>query len=509
MKILSVEQIREADKFTIEHEPISSLGLMERASVSIFEALLKDVHPDSNFHLFCGSGNNGGDGLVIANYLNRCSFSVTVWLISDVLLPSEENRKNLLELEKCKNVEIHKVSDVSQISISDDSDCLVIVDALFGSGLNRKLTGIWAEVVDLMNQIQAIKLAIDIPSGLFADRQNDSEDVIFMADKTYSIEFPKYSFFFEENAKYIGQWVVILIGLHPQYISEVEVKNQFTTFEQAKQILKTRSIFSHKGSYGHALLVAGSYGMMGAAVLASKSCMRSGVGLLTAHVPKCGYSIMQTLVPEVLVDVDEYEDCFSGINQHHLAKFDAIGIGCGLSKNTESASGLKLLLQQCQQPLVIDADALNILSENKTWLSFLPPNSVLTPHPKEFERLTEKAQNSQQRLELLRDFAIKYHVVVLLKGAYTAIASPNGDLYFNSTGNSGMATAGSGDVLTGIILGLLAQGYSSLQAAIFGVYIHGFSGDIAVQNSQSEESMIASDLIDHLGMAFQKIYAIK
>jgi ADP-dependent NAD(P)H-hydrate dehydratase / NAD(P)H-hydrate epimerase len=505
MKILSVPQIREADKFTIENEPISSLQLMERAATAIFESMIKEVHPDSEFHLLCGPGNNGGDGLVLARLLHQRSFPVTVWLIYDSIQPSEDNQSNLLALQKCKNVAIHSVNDASDIQINPASGHVILVDALFGSGLNRKLTGLWSTVLDLVNQVKAEKIAIDIPSGLFADQLNEPDDAIFIADKTYTLEFPKFSFFMRENAPYVGRWKLIPIGLHPRFVSGVVTKNYFSTFAMVSELIKFRPLFSHKGSYGHALLVAGSYGMMGAAILASKSCMRSGVGLLTTHIPKCGYSILQTTVPEALLDLDECETHFSTVDHHQLDKYNAIGIGSGLSKHAESASGLKLLIQQYNRPLVIDADALNILSENPTWLSFLAPGSILTPHPKEFERLTEKAQNSQEQLELLRNFAVKYQVVILLKGPYTAIASPKGELYFNSTGNPGMATAGSGDVLTGIILGLLAQGYASLTATILGVYLHGLSGDIAVKNSQSEESLIASDLIDHLGSAFRLV----
>ncbi len=505
MKILSVSQIREADKFTIENEPISSLQLMERAATAIFDSLIKEVHPDSEFHLFCGPGNNGGDGLVLARLLYNRSFPVTVWLIYDSIHPSDDNQSNLLALQKCKNVAIHSVSDVSDIKINSTSDHVTVVDALFGSGLNRKLTGVWAEVVEVMNWIKAEKVAIDIPSGLFADSLNEPDDSIFIANKTFSIELPKLSFLYRENARYLGCWVLVPIGLHPRFLSDVAVKNYFVMDSQVGEILKHRARFSHKGSYGHALLIAGSYGMIGAAVLASKSCMRSGIGLLTTHIPRCGYSILQEAIPEALLDVDENETHFSKINNHHLEKYNAIGIGPGLSKHAECADGLKSLLQQYNRPLVIDADALNILSENPMWLSFLSPGSILTPHPKEFERLTKKVQNSREQMELLRNFAVKHQVVILLKGSYTAIASPTGELYFNSTGNPGMATAGSGDVLTGVILGLLAQGYSSLQATILGVYLHGLSGDIAVANSQSEESLIASDLIDNLGKAYQKL----
>jgi NAD(P)H-hydrate epimerase len=509
MKILSVPQIKEADQYTIENEPISSLQLMERAAFAIFEQLCKGINPDSEIHIFCGAGNNGGDGLVIARLLHGSSYNVTTWVAYGSIQPTNDNQTNLIALQNCKNVKINVVNKVSDISITESKNNIVIIDALFGSGLNRNLTGFWEELIYKINHIIGLKVAIDIPSGLFADVINNSKDAIFISDITYTIEAIKLTFLFQESASFVGEWHVVPIGLHPDYISNVAVKNYFTTPFQINSIFKSREVFTHKGSFGHALLIAGSYGMIGAAVLASKSCMRSGVGMITTHIPTCGYSILQTTVPEALIDIDESETHFSKIDVHSLEKYSAIGIGCGLSKHPDSVHGLKLLIQESKRPMVIDADALNILSENPTWLSFLPANSILTPHPKEFERLTSRVENSQERLELLRSFAIKHNVVILLKGAYTAIASPKGDLFFNSTGNSGMATAGSGDVLTGIILGLLAQGYTSLQTAILGVYLHGLSGDLAIEKTESTESLIASDLIDGLGLAFQEIKKIK
>lgn len=505
MKILPVPKIRDADQFTIDHEPISSLDLMERAAHSIFNHLVADFSAESVFLVLCGPGNNGGDGLVLARLLSERAAKVTVWLVYGSLQPSEENKANRIALEHCGNVHIRLLETVSQL----EDECIlpetIVIDALFGSGLNRKLSGVWSDLVNFVNRIQSIKVAIDIPSGLFADVMNHTEDQIFVAGKTYTLESPKYSFFFEENGRWIGNWEVVSIPLHPQFNEEVDAENFFTTQDQIRPLLKPRSLFAHKGDFGHALLIAGSYGMMGAAVLASKSCLRSGVGMLTTHVPQCGYHVMQTAVPEALVEVDFKETHFSTLCKADLNRYAAIAIGCGLSRHPDCVSGLKELIQQAGIPLVIDADALNILSENQTWLAYLPKNSILTPHVKEFERLVGKSENSLDRLQKLRAFSIKYQLVVLLKGAYTAISLPNGAIYFNSTGNPGMATAGSGDVLTGLILGLKAQGYASSEAAILGAYIHGLSADLAVEHSQSQESLIASDLFEYYGIAFAKL----
>lgn len=505
MKILSVPQIRQADKFTILNEPISSFQLMERAAFAIFENGMADFDTNAHFHLFCGPGNNGGDALVVARLLHNCSVNVTVWLVDDSIVPSLDRQLSLQTLKKNTTCKIHSVNSISDIEIDESSDKLVVIDALFGSGLNRNLSGIWVDVIKKMNDLNGFKVSIDIPSGLYADSVNTSNDIIFKADLTYSLQFPKLSFMFSESAPFVGQWKVVSIGLHPDFISQLSADNQYVTPDLIKQLIKHRNVFSHKGSFGHALLIAGSYGMIGAAVMASKSCMRSGVGLLTTHIPKCGYSILQTTVPEALVDVDYDEFVFSEIDVNTMARYDAIAIGCGISNNPKSALALKSVIDNSVKPLILDADALNIISENKSWLSLLPENSILTPHPKEFERLTEKVSNSKDRLELLRCFAVKYKLVVVLKGANSAIANPDGTVFFNSTGNSGLATAGSGDVLTGIILGFLAQGYSPFNAAVLGVFIHGFSADLIVEKSQSQESLVASDVINGLGCAFNAI----
>jgi ADP-dependent NAD(P)H-hydrate dehydratase / NAD(P)H-hydrate epimerase len=501
MKIFTIDQIREADRYTIENEPITSLMLMERAATNVYQRISELIDSDSVIHILCGPGNNGGDGLVIARLLAKDGFRPTVWLAFNGIQPSEDNRANLALVRDCQEIRMIELNDVSNFKIQEQNG-VVIIDALFGSGLNRPLTGFWTDFISEINLIKALKIAIDIPSGLFADRLNDPEDSIFRSDYTLSIEFPKLSFFYIENAATIGNMEIIPIGLHPDFTLRTETKNNYTTFKNAQQILKSRSRISHKGNYGHALMITGSYGMMGASVLSAKSCLRSGVGLLTVHIPKCGYTILQSAIPEAMASVDAGETCFTGFNSKQLTRYQAIGIGCGLSTEDEAAKGLKELIFNAKIPMVVDADALNILAENPTWLPFVPPYSIFTPHIKEFERLTERAENSEHRLQIAREFAIKNRIVLILKGANSAIISPTGEVYFNSTGNPGMATGGCGDVLTGIITGLLAQGYSPTVSAVLGVYVHGLAADLAIDDSQSVESLIASDIIEYLGSAF-------
>jgi len=310
------------------------------------------------------------------------------------------------------------------------------------------------------------------------------------------------AFLLPENNGFVGQWEILDIGLHPKFINNVETDNYFMQKEDIAFSIKPRTKFSHKGTYGHALLIAGSYGKMGAAVLAAKACLRSGVGLLDVHIPKTGYQIMQTATPETMLSLDRYDNYFSEVP--NLGKYNVVGIGPGLGMEQQSQMALKLLIQNNQSPMVFDADALNILSENKTWLAFIPRNSVLTPHPKEFERLAGKWGNDFERLELQKQFAIKYRVIVVLKGAHTSVCLPNGKCYFNSTGNPGMATAGNGDVLTGLITGLIAQSYPPATAAIMGVFIHGLAGDIAMKKT-GMQSLLAGDIIDSFGKAFLKL----
>lgn len=267
------------------------------------------------------------------------------------------------------------------------------------------------------------------------------------------------------------------------------------------KILKPRDPFTHKGNYGHACLVAGSYGMMGAAVLCAKGCLRSGVGKLTCFIPKVGYGVMQTSIPEAMVKVcgKKYIKEIDDLNN-----FDVLGIGPGIGIYKSHALLLQKIFLEYKKPIVIDADALNILSANKKLLQRIPAESIITPHPKEFERLFGKSDSDIERTAQALQMSHQYKIFIVLKGHHTLIAAPDGKTWFNSTGNAGMATGGSGDVLTGILTGLLAQGYSSLEACLLGVYLHGLAGDIAAEEL-SQNALIAGDIIDNLGNAFKQV----
>lgn len=500
MKILPIDKIREADAYTIKNEPIESIDLMERAALACYEWLRPFLKKNTKVKIVCGPGNNGGDGLAIARMLAEDEINVAVWILNFTDKRSADFKVNQERLYRIGSVDIIEISDVAKLPEIEDE--VVIVDAIFGSGLSKPIKGFVAELIEKINASSAVCVAIDIPSGLNAD-DNTKDAIIIKANYTLSFEFPKYAFFFAENHEYVGDWHVLPIGLHGGFVEEIDVKNYLTTALTAVDLIKERSKFSHKGNYGHALLIAGSNAKMGAAVLASKACLRSGVGLLTTHISFKGNHILQTAVPEAMLSLDRFENYISEVPE--LATYNAIGVGPGIGMEEQSHNAIKVLIQNAKVPLVFDADALNILAENKTWFGFLQPNAIITPHPKEFDRIAGSSDNDFDRLQLALDFAVKYQVIVVLKGAHTAVCSPQGNCYFNSTGNPGMATGGSGDVLTGVILGLLAQSYSALDACILAVFIHGLAGDLALKK-RGHEALIAGDIIDYLGKAFKKLY---
>ena len=503
MKLFQTSTIAQIDQYTIEHEPISDVDLMERASSTICDYLRNDTNFSGEVILFCGPGNNGGDGLALGRMLANqgIRFSVKVYKL-DLNCPLKGSSAiNLKRLKENTNVEIHFLNEAEPLPYIFSED--LVIDALFGSGLNRPLEGFPATIVKYINQSGANVLSIDIPSGLMGeDNSGNIAEHIIRATQTITFQFPKICFLLPENEKYVGNWIVKNIGLHPDAILSIPTNFYLFDDTEAHRMIRNRNKFSHKGTFGHALLIAGAYGKMGAAVLASKACLRSGVGLLTTHIPHTGYSIIQNTIPEAMTSIDDSDLMFTNIE--HLDIYQAIGIGPGIGTKVNTCKGVKKLIEHIshKQPIVVDADALNILGSNKEWLNILPENSILTPHPKEFERLSNPATNGYQRMKQAINFAQKYRVILVVKGAHSMVVNPQGEVWFNSTGNPGMATAGSGDVLTGIILGLIAQGYSPFDGARLGVYLHGLAGDLAAAQ-RGYEALIASDLIENLGEAFK------
>jgi NAD(P)H-hydrate epimerase len=500
MKLLSATQIRDWDQYTIQHEPIASIDLMERAATNCVEWLEQHKYTGKHFIVFCGKGNNGGDGLAIARLLAEQNNFVTVYILESGHKGSEDFQTNLTRLQQSSHKDIQFIQNEITFPILPSQ--AMIIDALYGSGLSRPLEGISSKLVEHINHSGCEIIAIDVPSGLFVDVSSKHNSVI-KANHTLSIHTIKPAFLVEENAPFIGLVHIIDIGLKPEFLSTISINKELVDDALIRSMYKPKDPFAHKGNFGHALLVAGSYGKIGAAVLAAKACLRSGVGLITCHIPQCGYTVLQTALPEAMTLTDFNSSFITNI-ESDLSKHNVIGIGPGIGTAKETRAALKQLLQQFKKPVVIDADGLNCIALDKELLNSLPPHSILTPHPKEFERLFGETMNDFERIEKALVNAKLFNCLIVLKGHHTFIATPSGYGYFNNTGNPGMAKGGSGDVLTGIITGLLAQGYNSIDAAILGVYLHGSAGDIAAAKF-SEEAMIAGDITECLGEAFLQI----
>lgn len=499
MKILHSAQIRELDAYTIAHEPISSIDLMERAAKKCYEWIRRNMKKNRHVKIFCGMGNNGGDGLVIGRLLAGAGYRVHIFKIMHAARASEDFLINEKRLSGVKNLQFDEIHDDDQLPVPEKDD--LVIDAMLGSGLTRPLEGLLATVVQHINASGAVVVAIDFPTGLFCeDNRDNPEKNIVRADYTLSFQFPKLAFMFASNEKYLGSWYLIDIGLHPEGIRQAETKYHFLQASDVRALYRHRKKFSHKGHFGHAYLMAGSYGKIGAAILTARAVVRSGAGLLTVQLPQCGYTALQTAVPEAMCIPDEHPHFISEVAD--VEGFNVVGVGPGLGTHEQTARGLKLLIQSTTVPMVLDADALNILAENLTWCGFLPKGSVFTPHPGEFDRLAGKTTDDHDRLEKALELAHRFQVHIVLKGAHTVIVSPDGRCFFNSTGNPGMATGGSGDVLTGMILGWMAQNYSPLHSCILGVYLHGRAGDLAA-NRKGFEGLTAGDIIEQIPKAIK------
>jgi hydroxyethylthiazole kinase-like uncharacterized protein yjeF len=488
MKILSAAQIRQLDAYTITHESLPSIDLMERAALAFVTWLCSRYDASTPIHIFCGKGNNGGDGLAIARLLLHKHYPVSVSVINHTDYPSNDFSINESKLRKL--ISIAYVNTIDELP--DLTPKTLVIDAILGSGLTRPTSGLVKSVVEKINSSGNNAIAVDIATGLFTDQLNLPEDTIIQPQATVSFQLPKLSFLLPENDPYVGNWTTVPIGLSSEFIENASTTFFYTDENSGETQKKKRHKFSHKGTFGHALLLAGGYGKIGAALLSARSCLHSGAGLLTIHAPACGYVILQSSVPEAMVSVDRNEKVISQLPA--LSPYKAIGFGPGIGQSFRTKRVLEQLLATTQVPLVLDADALNLLATNTKLLTILPKFTILTPHPKEFERLVGGCISSMERLEKGVEFAKKHQIIICLKGAHTAVILPDGTVHFNSTGNAGMATGGSGDVLTGLVLGLLAQGYPPANAAILGVYLHGKAGDLAVHNSLSD-TILASDII--------------
>ena len=502
MKIFTAAQIHELDKYTIENEPIESIDLMERAAKALTRAIMDEYNSLMPVIVFAGPGNNGGDALAVARMLAENNYAVTAYLFNVSGKLSNDcavNKVRLMDNRRVKNfIEVRQEFEPPVLE-----EGMLIIDGIFGSGLNKPLAGGFASLVKYINSSAATVVSIDVPSGLMTeDNTYNVRANIIHADLTLTLQHVKLAFLFKENQPYVGRLKVLDIRLSKEGIQKLDANYTMLEENDVRQLIQPRSAFAHKGDMGHALLIAGSYGMGGAAVLAAKACLRAGCGKLTVHSPKKNNMVLQMSVPEAIIQLDREETTFS--EPIDTEEYHVVGIGPGIGTSEQTAIAMISQIRRSQCPIVADADALNMLGTHRSWMQQLPKGMILTPHPKELDRMEGNCADSYERLVKASNLAERIQGYVILKGHYSALCMPDGHVIFNSTGNAGMATAGSGDVLTGIITGLLARGYKQAEACLLGMYLHGLAGDIAAKEL-GEESLIASDLIQYLPMAFKRL----
>lgn len=492
MNILQAEQIKEWDAITISKQGITSAELMERAATACCAYLL-DTNPNGYYLIFCGPGNNGGDGLALARLLHQAKQKVEligVW--EEGASFTDDHAWNQAQLPSSIPFTSFPVFQKTDRSFAN----VQIIDAILGMGQNRPVAGIFKQAVEWINRSGAEVISIDIPTGLYETCHN-TEDEVVEAKLTLSFGAPKLPFFFPENERYIGKWEILTIGLDGSYQATTNSQFHYVTQEEIDQAALVRRKFSHKGSFGTAYLFAGQLGMTGAAILASKACLRAGVGKLIVRTPKDCLSILQSSVPEVICDPDPNEDVLTTFPTD-LTQYQSVGIGPGIGKSPLTKALIWKLLRNGVPNLVLDADALNIIAE-EGWQNQIPPGTVITPHIKELERLWGPSENHFQRLMMCRVKAIEQRIVVVVKGAHTAIVCPDGHIYFNTTGNAGLAKAGTGDILTGMVTGILAQGYALSEGVKRAVFLHGLAAD-RLSQERDLESFLATDLVNCIGL---------
>lgn len=499
MKIFTASQLRELDAYTIDNEPIASIDLMERAGTACTMWLSEYIQPEQRTAIVCGMGNNGGDGLVIARQLYEMQYSVDVFIVRNANKPSSDFTTNLDRLQPYA-LPVTLISQPDEVP--DFSDYKFILDAIFGTGLSRPVEGISGMVIQSINLSKAETVSIDLPSGTFCTFNHTNNGPRVKSKQILSIETPKLAFMLPENRDYMVNWKLVHIRLNEGKKQSLETPYHFTERQDIANLVPKRHPFDHKRLFGHVMLVGGSSGKTGAMVMAAKACVRSGAGLTSVHIPKSTVNIMQTAAPEVMVSVND------GLNHLTSAPIQGnfvFGIGPGMGTHTDSLDFLSQLFSDHKDPLVLDADAINLVASSPSLLRTIPARSILTPHLKEFERLVGSWENDEEMMQKAFSFSTNHNVVLVLKGRFTMVYSPETEVHFNSTGNPGMAKGGSGDVLTGIITALLAQGLDSLDAARLGVYVHGLSGDLAARD-KGFISLSPLDTIEYIPQAFKQLY---
>ncbi len=498
MKIFTVDEIREADKQTIEKEPISSLELMERASKRVADWILKKYSKKYKVVVLAGTGNNGGDGLAVARLLHGFGYSASLYLPMGTAGSDDFNAN----YERLNGHNIPQLTENVQLeNFARNTKHVIWIDALFGSGLSRPIEGTIAETIEYINALQGEKIAIDIPSGLFADKSSGS-NTNFKAHYTLSFQFPKLAFMFPENEQTVGTWQILDIGLNSNYIQKTPTTYHYTESVKIPPAAK----FAHKGKRGRCTIIAGKYGGMGAAILASKAALHSGAGLISVQSCKKTVAVIQQAIPEALVYNDEHEQYLGDYMTYKNQDVLVVGPALGFADETKKL--FEKIIINFKGKLVLDADAISYLAAKPDLLQKLPAGTILTPHIGEFDRLFGDHDNQFDRLKTQRTVAVKYQLLIVLKGKYTSVADVKGNIYFNATGNSGMAKGGSGDVLAGLLGGMLAQNTDALETTIKAVFLHGLAGDLASVN-YGEFYLTPSILIANLHLAQKMLMIIQ
>lgn len=487
------EQMRRADLYTIEEIGVPSMVLMERAALEVVRCMEEEQLDFRKVLVVCGSGNNGGDGYAIARLLHLKGHDVTIFFAGNSQKRSKEN---------AQQAKIAAHYEIPVITNLDTEEYSVIIDALFGTGLKREVTGHYREILCSVNQMTGEKVAVDLPSGIH-DTTGAQMGIAFCADLTVAIAFPKRGLFLQEGNVCAGKILTGDIGISSETFSEGTV-----TFGYEKQDLflgfPKRKKNSHKGSYGKVLMIAGSKGMSGAAYLSAKAAYAVGAGLVQIYTHEENRVILQQLLPEAIITT---YDTFDSEQLEKLIQWaDLIGIGCGLGKSDTAERVMQYTLKRALVPCVVDADGINILSKHMEWIEVTNALIVLTPHMKEMSRMLQCSVKElvEQRMERLHAFVERYKVVCVLKDARTLVAKEHRNTYLNLSGNAAMAKAGSGDVLAGVIVGILAQQCEPYTSACLGVFLHGLAGDMA-RDKKGAYSVLASDLVAEISSVLKNI----
>ena len=486
--LLTGKQMQHADRYTIDKIGIPSMVLMERAALRTVEIMEQENLNFNNVLVVCGSGNNGGDGYAIARLLHLKGYCVSVYFLGEDAKRSGENRQQ-------KKIAEHYCIPVKQEIGKEEYS--VIIDAIFGTGLSRNVEGTYAEIIDLLNHMSGYKVAVDTPSGM-----NDDTGLVmgtaFRADLTVAIAFAKRGQLLEAGNPYVGHLKVADIGIYPDDWTLQDTFTYCYDFGDFKLKFPKRIPDSHKGTYGKVLLIVGSKGMSGAALLCARAAYTTGAGLVQIYTHEDNRVIIQKSLPEAIVTT--YTEYDENKLKQMLEWADVVGIGSGLGMSETAEKLVKYTIQYSSIPCVVDADALNLIAKDISILQYIKQEMILTPHMKEMSRLLscDLQKLKEKKLELLEQFVNKYPVTCILKDARTLIGNANENTFLNLTGNSAMAKGGSGDVLTGIISGILAQKVDTYQASCLGVYLHGLAGDFA-KEQKGAYSVLAGDLVDGVG----------